>query len=239
MSDAMDIPDPDGIAEILEVKVSPLRLERDEALREQVEILGAKRVLRRLSEAVHQYLAFPREILFDQAIGWIMLREGGKTFRVEFKFTDEHGADRYHFTVAPREKGLKYDVRKKSKDVAQPWGNGTVAPEVRERLLPVIRKHPVVWQLSEKMVRVVEKGELDWEWQPLWNLRSVPIPNRDGALSDVLKGKDKPRYVILATWAFSLEEHEWGGSGHRVQMMIDPRSDDIIEAWEDEWYALY
>lgn len=240
MSDAVDIPDPDGIAEILEVKVSPLRLERDEALRKQVETLGTRRVLRRIAEAVHQYLAFPREILYDQAVGWIVPREGGKNLRVDFRFSVDQGADRYRFTLMPSPKGLHYEVKKKSKDCGQPWGDGTIPPEVKDRLLPTIRKHPVVWGLSEKMVRVVERGELDWEWQPLWNLAGVPIPNRDGTLADVLKTiADKPKYVILATWEFSLEEHAWGASGHRVQTMIDPRSDEAIEAWEDEWYALY
>ena len=239
MSDAVDLPDPDGIADILVVRVSPLRLERDAALAKQVDRLSTTRVSRRLAEAVCQFLASPREVNYDKTEGWIVLREGGGLLELNFLFSTEHGNDSYKFVLSPDEGGLKYRVEQKSKYVEQPWGGGTVAPAIKERLVPVIRKHPVVWDLSERMVRVVEAGEINWDWQPDWNLDSVPIPNRDGTLADIMPPEGLPRYVVLATWEFALEEHEWASRGHRVQLLIDPREDAIVEAWEDEWYALY
>lgn len=240
MTDAMDMPDPEGIADILTVEVAPLRLERDEQLRQQVEVLTAGRTRRRLAEAVCQYLAFPREVIYEETMGAIRPREAGSVIELQFLFTAGKGEDRYRFVLIPEEGGLKYSTESIWKRTEEPWGGGTLPGEVKERLLPAIRKHPVIWGLSERIVRVVEPAEINWEWQPLWNLHNVTIPNRRGSLADVVAASGSPpKYVILATWELALEEHEWGASGWRVQMFIDPRQEAVAQAWEDEWYALY
>ena len=238
MADSVDIPDPDGIAEILRLDVPEWRIEQDEALRALAERLMTTRNRRRIAEATYQFLASPREVFYEETAGHVRILEGGRFIEVRYVFTAERGQDAYRFLLRREEGGLVYLVEEKQKMVQEPWGGGTLPREVTERMLPAIRKHPIVWELSERIVRTVEPEEVNWDWQPAWNLENIGVPNRSGTLAEIV-GKAPPRYVVLATWELSLEEHEWGASGYRVQAVVDPREDIVLGAWEDEWYALY
>jgi len=236
----IDLPEPDRLAEVLKIEVSQVRLEADPRWREAVEKLEARRSLRRVAESVYQYLGTPRDVLYAETAGILKPHDlaGGIDLRFIFKSGSE--GDHFQFHLERGQEGAYYEVKTALKEFGEPWGGGVVPDTWKEYFLNVVRTHPVVWQLSERIVRIVEPKEIAWEWQPAWNLPNIPVPQGDAGLNTVFaKETDIPRFVILANWALTLEEHDWGAHGFRVQMLIDPTRESIVKAWEDEWHVLY
>ena len=235
-----DVPEPDTLIGTIRLEVSRVRLEADEEWRKAVERLQATRTLRRVVQPLLERLATPRDVLYEDIVGVLRPLDLKGDLDLSFSFAAGSGEDRYRFHLRLAPDGFHYEVKKSSKEYGEPWGGGVVPESWKEHFLPLIRKHPVVWELSDRIVRVVEAHEVTWEWHPAWNLHNIPVPQGDEALHTVFRDYGSPPdFVLLATWAFSLYEHDWGANGNRVQLLIDPYGETVVKAWEDEWHALY
>lgn len=236
----IDLPEPDNLTEILKIEVSQVRLEADPRWREAVETLKARRTLRRVAEAIYTRLGTPRDVLYTETTGTLKPKDLKGAIDLRFTFSAGNEQDKYQFHIERSQEGLHYEVKSALKDFGEPWGGGVVPQDWKQHFLNIVRAHPVVWGLSERIVRVVEPDEVTWEWQPAWNLANIPVPQGNITLNSVFPSeKETPKFVLLANWGFTLEEHEWGAHGHRVQLLIDPFKETVVRAWEDEWHSLY
>ena len=236
----LDLPEPDNLAGIIRIDVSRVRLEADQRWRDAMEKLQARRSLRRVAEAVYRHLSTPRQVAYTETVGILRPKDLSGNMDLRFVFSAEGEEDHFHFELGAAAGGVHYEIRKALKEFGEPWGGGVVPQAWKEQFISVVRAHPAVWQLSERIVRLVEPHEITWDWQPAWNLTNVPAPHSGAGLDAVFPDeKETPKFVLLAAWSFALEEHDWGSHGNRVQLVIDPFREEVVKAWEDEWQVFF
>ncbi|MBN1809294.1 MAG: hypothetical protein JW909_09530 [Planctomycetes bacterium] len=236
----IELPEPDDLSSMIKVDVNRVRLEADPEWKKAAQKLETGRTMRRISEAVYSYLSTPGGVAYEEKSGVLKFRDLSGRIDLLFNFLAGTRSDRYRFSITLSQDGLHYNVVSALKECGEPWGGGVVPDEWKEVFTSHIGKHPVVWGLSERMVRVVEPQEISWEWQPSWNLKNILVPQVEQTLDKVFPGEtDIPKVVLLATWGFTLDEHDWGANGNRVQLLIDPSREEVVGAWEDEWHVLY
>jgi len=235
-----DVPDPERLGGIIKIEVSRVRLEADPKWREFVDDLEATRNMRRIASAVYHHLLQPRDISYTHTAGSLRPRDLRGNLDLRFVFAADTAEDRYTFHLMLAPEGLHYEVKQAQKEFGEPWGGGVIPQPWKDIFIPIIAKNRDVWALSERMVRVIEPKEISWEWQPGWNLKNIPIPQSDDTLDKVFKNEsDIPKFVVLASWGFTLDEHDWGANGNRIQLLIDPYKESVVHTWEDEWHVLY
>ncbi len=232
--------DVERLVEKSSVAVPRLWLESGEKMRGVIERVDSTRTKRRAAEAIQPFCVNPPGGPYDGLSIVIHPHGQGEEITVTFEgiVLEPFGSDRMKFGLRADPQRPGYLLDSKEKLVEPAWGGGCLAPALRRELIKLLPAEKVVWELSERFSRAVDDTEMEWDWQPGWNLDRVSTPDAGKNLDGILEGKDCP-FAVLGSWSFAVEEKEWMTSGVRVRVVFNPAGPAVAAAWSEEWHMFF
>ncbi len=152
--------------------------------------------------------------------------------------------DRFAFRLRYDPAGQRFEVLEADKQPQGFGSDGCVPLRMRARFNPMVVKDYAVFEVTERVGRVIDEREIRWDWQPRWNFHRARL---SGSLAEQTVASlyqdtgesAQPPCVLLATWSFSTLKREWGEDGHFVRLVIDPRQEEAVHRIGEDWCLLY
>ena len=233
------------LAPALQVRVPEVWLRADERMRDLAYRVDSSRTRRRIAACLEREPVALDRMEGLEFSGSILPHGEGETLTVELRAAapSPECEDQFRFELAYDASTLGYEIRRRSKLVREVWGGGCVPDGLRQELLPAVVSCECVSRSASRFGHAISVKDVAWDWVPEWAYGDVALPDGKGVLEGLMReripGGGASGFAVLATWSLAVEERPSTSGGVRVRMVLDPDSQGLVRAWEEDWRVLY